>query len=124
MVKNIIATIVAVMSTVAFANAVLNWFGVLIGFDDFSFQWIATKIFYPFAFILGVDNEEVEGVAYLLGLKTATSEFIAYERMGKMDLSPRAKSIATYALCCFANLSAVPVQLSKLTFTAKFSMYN
>lgn len=43
-----------------------------------------SKIFTPLAWVIGVDNEEVEDVAYLLGIKTVINEFVAYEALVQM----------------------------------------
>lgn len=71
------------------------------------------------AFILGVDWSECHSVGTLLGIKTVANEFIAYRRLGLLiesgGLSTRASTIATYALCGFANPGSVGVQLATLT---------
>jgi len=73
----------------------------------------------PVAFILGVDWSECHSVGTLLGIKTVANEFIAYRRLGLLiesgGLSARASTIATYALCGFANPGSVGVQLATLT---------
>ena len=70
LVANIIASLVAVIAFVALVDTLMAWFGGLIGFHEFSFHWLLSKIFYPFAFVIGIDTEELEDVAYLLGVKT------------------------------------------------------
>ena len=70
------------------------------------------------AFILGVPWPECHTVGTLLGIKTVANEFIAYRRLGLLieagQLTPRASTIATYALCGFANPGSVGVQLATL----------
>ena len=38
LIGNIAANVIAVMAFVAFLNAVFNWFGLLVGFDELSFE--------------------------------------------------------------------------------------
>ena len=63
--------------------------------------------FRPFAFIMGVPWSDVGPVSELLATKSVFNEFLAYEKMAPMiadgTISPRAQTIATYALCGFAN---------------------
>lgn len=48
------------------------------------FQWILGKIFVPIAYCLGIEKDETEDVALLLGLKTVVNEFVAYQKLLSM----------------------------------------
>jgi len=87
MVGCVIANIIAFVSFVNFLNAVIGWFGARIGLGYLSFEYLLGKVFVPVAWIMGVDPEECETVALLLGLKTVANEFIAYQRLVKTALS-------------------------------------
>jgi len=52
-------------------------------------------------------------VANLLGLRMVTNELVAFQRLGPMEatLDPRSFTIATFALCGFANLSSIGIQI-------------
>jgi len=52
-------------------------------------------------------------VANLLGLRMVTNELVAFQRLGPMEatLDPRSFTIATYALCGFANFSSIAIQI-------------
>ncbi|ODM89488.1 Sodium/nucleoside cotransporter 1 [Orchesella cincta] len=69
LIANIGANLIAVIAFVAFLNKILSWFGGLVGFPQFSFEFILSKLFVPVALGLGVDPEDAEDVALLLGLK-------------------------------------------------------
>ncbi|CAG7834095.1 unnamed protein product [Allacma fusca] len=119
LIGNIIANIIAFMSFVAFLNSLVHWFGVMVGLDELSFEWILSKVFIPVAYIIGIEDKDVEDVALLLGLKTVVNEFVAYQRMMTMKtLSERSKAVATYALCSFANFSSIGIQLGGIGFMA------
>ena len=89
-----------------------------VGFDYVTFEWILGKIFIPIVFLMGVDWSECDAVAKLVGIKTIVNEFIAYQKLGVLikegALSPRAVTIATYALCGYANPGSIGVTLASL----------
>ena len=62
---------------------------------------------------MGVPREDVFKVSFLLGERTVLNEFIAYVDLAKLgdQLSPRAYTIATYALCGFANFGSIAIQI-------------
>jgi CNT family concentrative nucleoside transporter len=75
-------------------------------------------VFYPFAFLMGVPSEDVGQVAQLLGKKTVINEFLAYLDLSALiqeaKLQPRSVTIATYALCGFANPGSIGIMLAGL----------
>jgi CNT family concentrative nucleoside transporter len=76
---------------------------------------IAGWAFAPIAWLMGVPWQEAQEVGTLLGIKTVLNEFIAYFRLQDMPagtLSEHSKLIALYAVCGFANLSSVGIQIS------------
>jgi CNT family concentrative nucleoside transporter len=104
---------------IAFVSLIflLNW-----GFDrvlGLSFTEIMGYGFRPFAFIMGVPGHDIAAVGNLLGTKTILNEFIAYSDMlGLIEqgaLSPRSITIATYALCGFANPGSLGILMAGLT---------
>ena len=78
-----------------------------------TFQRIIGWAFCPFAWVMGIRSEDVLKVSSVLGEKTVLNEFIAYMDLVKMrdQLSPRSFTIATYALCGFANFGSVAIQI-------------
>ena len=76
------------------------------------FGWI----FAPIAFLLGVSWQDAPHVGQLLGTRLVLNEFVAFIDLGKLPdqgiiLDPRSKVIATYALCGFANISSIAIQV-------------
>jgi CNT family concentrative nucleoside transporter len=78
-----------------------------------TFERIMGWIFCPFAWIMGIQSDDVLKVSSVLGEKTVLNEFIAYMDLVKLreQLSPRSFTIATYALCGFANFGSIAVQI-------------
>lgn len=94
--------------------------GVQLGYPDgcssLSLSRILGWIFTPVALLLGVGLSEAPTVGMLLGEKLVLTEFVAYVHLGEImasdtPLSPRAAIIASYALCGFANIASVGIQL-------------
>ena len=78
-----------------------------------TFERIVGWIFYPLAWLMGIQSDDVLKVSSLLGEKTVLNEFIAYMDLVKLrdQLDPRSFTIATYALCGFANFGSVAIQI-------------
>lgn len=68
-------------------------------------------ILMPFAWLLGFSGNEAFMASQLLGIKLSINEMVAYTKMIDMNLSARAVSILTYALCGFANFSCIGIQI-------------
>ena len=121
LVANIAVMLIAFLSLLKCANSVLGWFGSMVGEPAFSFEYICSYLFMPFAYIMGVSWDDSFKVAELLGVKTFLNEFVAYDRFsvfiknkakGTGDtLSSRSEVITTYALCGFANFGSMGIQL-------------
>jgi concentrative nucleoside transporter, CNT family len=84
-----------------------------------SFTEIMGWAFTPFAWLMGVPSQDVSAVGQLLGTKTVVNEFVAYASMSEMiadgSLSPRSITIATYALCGFANPGSLGILIAGLS---------
>ncbi|MDD5710469.1 MAG: nucleoside transporter C-terminal domain-containing protein [Candidatus Marinimicrobia bacterium] len=80
-----------------------------------SIQTLFGFIFRPLAWLMGVSWQFADEVGNLLGVKIALNEFVAYGTLGTYIhqgvLDERARTIATYAICGFANFSSIGIQL-------------
>jgi CNT family concentrative nucleoside transporter len=67
----------------------------------------------PIAWLIGVPWREAPVVGNLLGTRAVLNEFVAYTQLGllKTSLSHRTFSITTFALCGFANLGSIGMQI-------------
>jgi len=81
--------------------------------DPLTFERIVGWIFCPFAWVMGIGSEDVLKISSVLGEKTVLNEFIAYMDLVEMrdQLNERSFTIATYALCGFANFGSVAIQI-------------
>ena len=105
---NVAAMLIAFISIVAMINFIL-------GYANTSLQEILGMIFKPIAWSMGVPWEEANIVGTLMGEKIVLTELIAFGALTnyiKNDLlSERSAIIASYALCGFANVGSIGIQL-------------
>jgi CNT family concentrative nucleoside transporter len=67
----------------------------------------------PIAWLIGIPWHDAPVIGNLLGLRMVTNELVAFQRLGPMKetLDPRSFTIATFALCGFANFSSIGIQI-------------
>jgi CNT family concentrative nucleoside transporter len=103
---NIAAMLISFLAIIALINKGLSYAGT-------SLQMIFGWGLAPVAWLLGVPWKDCPSVGGLLGTRTVLNELIAYGQLKdlKAALDPRSFTIATYALCGFANFSSIGIQL-------------
>jgi CNT family concentrative nucleoside transporter len=103
---NVGAMLISFLALVALVNA-------LLGLAGLSLQQIFGWVFAPVAWSMGVPWQDAPTVGNLLGTRMALNEFVAYSQLGPMKdtLDPRSFTIATFALCGFANFSSIGIQI-------------
>lgn len=112
---NVGAMLIAFIALVALVNGVLGWCGGQFGMEGLSLSWLFGKVIAPFAFLFGIPWADCAEMGDLLGTKMMINEFVAYAKLqafaegGKIE--PRTLIIASYALCGFANLSSIGIQI-------------
>jgi len=109
---NVAAMLISFLSLVALVNLLLGRVGSL--FDvRLSLEMILGYVFMPMALVMGVPWKDAFAIGDLLGTRMVLNELIAYSRLGtlKETLDPRSFTIATYALCGFANFSSIGIQI-------------
>jgi len=116
---NVVAMLLVFYAIVAMLNAAVDGVARLCGARATTFQSLYAYAFQPFAWLMGVRADECYAVGELLGTKTIFNEFVGYEAMAGMlregRLSTRAAVLSTYALCGFANLMSIGVQIGGLS---------
>jgi len=103
---NVGAMLISFLALVALLNALLGLVGL-------SLQQIFGWAFAPIAWAMGVPWRDAPIIGNLLGTRMALNEFVAYSQLGplKPTLDPRSFTIATFALCGFANFSSIGIQI-------------
>ncbi|XP_067928335.1 solute carrier family 28 member 3-like isoform X1 [Watersipora subatra] len=90
LVANIAANLIAFLALLQFINQTLKWFGAAAGLKrphhpELTFELICSYLLYPFAYVMGTPTEDCFQMATLIGVKTFTNEFIAYDQLGTLQ---------------------------------------
>jgi len=110
---NILAILIVAIALVALANGAIGLLPDVAG-APLSMERIAGWAFAPIAWLMGVPWLEAQTAGSLLGIKTVLNEFIAYLQMQALPadaLSEHSRLITLYAVCGFANLSSIGIQI-------------
>jgi concentrative nucleoside transporter, CNT family len=110
---NVGIMLVSFLALVALLDSILNWFHLGHLWFPGSLGQILGFVFAPVAWLIGVPWHDAGAIGNLLGTRMALNEVIAYIALGaqKAQLDPRSFTIATFALCGFANLGSVGMQI-------------
>ncbi len=110
---NIGAMLIAFLALIALVNGVMGWVHGQMGWFPESMQTLFGWVFAPIAWLLGVTWKDAQTIGNLLGTRLVLNEFVAFLQLGPMkaQLDPKSFTIATYALCGFANLSSIAIQI-------------
>ncbi|HEY7546368.1 MAG TPA: nucleoside transporter C-terminal domain-containing protein [Blastocatellia bacterium] len=109
------ALLIAILGLVALGDKALgsvsSWMGMS---EPLSMVRILSWIFYPFAYLLGIQSVDVSGAAHLLGERVILTEVVSYQDLASMASNgqitdPRSVVILSYALCGFAHVASVAI---------------
>jgi CNT family concentrative nucleoside transporter len=138
---NVGAMLIAFTALVAMLNALLGWAGnphtltaggtTLLAypginawiaevtggaFKSFSLEFIFGLVYAPIAWLLGIESGYLLQSGALLGTRTVLNEFISFQQLGALKAAgtltdPRTVVILTYAMCGFANIVSIGIQI-------------
>jgi CNT family concentrative nucleoside transporter len=112
---NVAIMLISFLALVALLDSLLGWVHM-----HAFFHWVPGSlgeilgfVFAPVAWLIGVPWQDCGVIGNLLGTRMALNEVIAYIALGahKAVLLPRSFTIATFALCGFANLGSIGMQI-------------
>jgi CNT family concentrative nucleoside transporter len=115
---NIAAMLISFLALVALTNGILG--GIHNGLAHVGISWFPSSLetilgtlFAPVAWIVGVPWHDCAAIGNLLGTRMALNEVVAYSMLGpqRAMLDPRSFTIATFALCGFANFGSIGIQI-------------
>lgn len=111
---NVAACLIVFVALVAIVNGLL---GILpqVGGAPVSVERVLGYVFSPIAWCLGIQSNEVLAAGQLLGTKMMLTEFTAFIKLGAIpaaEMTERTRIIMTYALCGFANVASVGINLA------------
>src|ERR1700756_1898775 len=107
---NVGAMLISFLALIALVNAILGHVPIP-GGSPLSLERIFGWVFAPVAWAMGVPWRDAPTIGNLLGTRMALNEFVAYSQLGplKSALDPKSFTIATFALCGFANFSSIGI---------------
>lgn len=118
MALNIGAMLIAFLALIALIDGIMH--GIHNGLAHFGFLWFPSTLesvlgvlFSPVAWVIGIPWHDCGAIGNLLGTRMVLNELVAFSMLGpqKAILAPRSFTIATFALCGFANLSSIGIQI-------------
>ncbi|MCA9307008.1 MAG: hypothetical protein KDA16_10765 [Phycisphaerales bacterium] len=131
---NVAAMLIAFVAIVALLNWPLAWFSGLEGvaawreargLPVFSVEWALGAVLAPLAWVMGVGWTDAGEVGSLMGQKVMLTEFIAYSSLTEMihdtegaRISARSSAISMFALCGFANVASIGIQIGGISALA------
>src|SRR2546430_6668033 len=110
---NVIAMLISFIALIALVNGAFGWIHSFLPWFPETIQTVLGWIFRPIAWVMGVPWHDSGTVGSLLGTRMVLNEFIAYSQLGplKASLDPVSFTIASFALCGFANIGSVGIQI-------------
>jgi len=110
---NVGAMLITFLALLALVNAMMGWGHNHISWFPQNLQTVFGWVLAPVAWLIGVPWHEAARIGNLLGTRMVINEFVAFSQLGPMqgELSARTFTIATYALCGFANFSSIGIQI-------------
>lgn len=115
---NVAIMLISFLALIALLDGVMggthNWLA-LHHFRYFpsSLDAVLGALFAPIAWLIGIPWHDARLVGNLLGTRMVLNEIVAYSLLGaqKAVLDARSFTIATFALCGFANFSSIGIQI-------------
>ena len=111
---NVGAMLLAFLALIAMLNYMIGWGGGLLGVSVTLEQLLGWGLS-PLAWLIGIPSADITAFGSLLGTKIIANEFVAYlslaGQIAAETLDPKTILMATFALCGFANLSSIAIQI-------------
>jgi concentrative nucleoside transporter, CNT family len=113
MALNIAAMLISFLALIALLDGTMGYVHTHIAWFPTSLEAILGRLFAPVAWLIGVPWHDCRVIGNLLGVRMVLNELVAFSMLGpqKAMLDPRSFTIATFALCGFANFSSIGIQM-------------
>lgn len=108
--------LIAFVSVIAMANAAIESIAELFGAQGITLQLLFGYLFAPVAWLIGVDQSEMLMAGSFIGQKVVMNEFVAFIDFiqHQASLSEHSQVIVIFALCGFANIGSIAIQLGSI----------
>jgi concentrative nucleoside transporter, CNT family len=110
---NVAAMLIAFIALLHLLDGCFGLVSRLVHWFPSSIEQVFGYIFAPVAWVIGIPWHDCHAIGNLLGLRMVTNELVAFQQLGPQQsaLDPRSFTIATFALCGFANFSSIGIQI-------------
>jgi CNT family concentrative nucleoside transporter len=106
---NVLAMLIGFIALIAMVNWILGHV-----YTGMTLDVIFSKLFYPFAWAMGIPSQDINNAATLLGQKITINEFVAFKNLTAKTvpvITEKGLLIISIAICGFANFSSVGMQI-------------
>jgi concentrative nucleoside transporter, CNT family len=113
MALNIGAMLIAFLALIALVDGIFGGVHRYVGWFPSTLESVLGVLFSPLAWVIGIPWHNCRAIGNLLGTRMVLNELVAFSMLGpqRAALDPRSFTIATFALCGFANLSSIGIQI-------------
>ena len=113
MALNIAAMLISFLALIALFDGIMGGIHAYVAWFPSSLEAIFGVLFAPIAWVIGVPWHDCRLIGNLLGVRMVLNELVAFSMLGPQRalLDPRSFTIATFALCGFANFSSIGIQM-------------
>ena len=113
MALNIAAMLISFLALIALLDGIMGGIHAHMAWFPSSLEAILGVLFAPIAWVIGIPWHDCRLIGNLLGVRMVLNELVAFSMLGpqKAVLDPRSFTIATFALCGFANFSSIGIQM-------------
>jgi CNT family concentrative nucleoside transporter len=113
MALNIAAMLISFLALIALLDGLMGGIHGHVHWFPASLESVLGMLFAPIAWVIGIPWHDCAAIGNLLGVRMVLNELVAYSMLGaqKTALDPRSVTIATFALCGFANFSSIGIQM-------------
>jgi CNT family concentrative nucleoside transporter len=115
---NVMGMLIAFVAVVALMNGLIVWPQRALGLTSpYTIQQMLGWVNAPFAWIMGVPWKDCPFIGEILGERIVLNEFVGYLNLSDYvkahpdAVDPRSVTLASYALCGFANFSSIAIQI-------------
>jgi concentrative nucleoside transporter, CNT family len=113
MALNIAAMLISFLALIALLDGIMGGIHAHVAWFPTSLESILGVLFAPIAWVIGIPWHDCAAIGNLLGVRMVLNELVAFSMLGpqRAALDPRSFTIATFALCGFANFSSIGIQM-------------
>ena len=110
---NIAAMLISFLALIALIDGIFGGIHHWIAWFPESLERVLGVVFAPIAWLIGIPRQDCSLIGSFLGTRMVANELVAYKMLGAAQnmLDPRSFTISTFALCGFANLSSIGIQI-------------